>query len=87
MKPKRHPTAKPEKQLQILAREFRGTRDENERASVADRYAKAIEQLIKSNKWKKIPTLEDQLPDEWMPDHFFTYWSLRPLGRQTRRTG
>lgn len=87
MKSERHPIAKPEKRLQVLAREFRGTKDENKRSSIAESYAEAVEQLIKSKKWKKIPTLEDQLPDEWMPEQFFTFWSLRPPARQNRRTG
>lgn len=73
----------PEKQLCILAREFRGTRDEQQRAAIAREYAKAVNRLIKSKGWDEIPPLEDQLPDEWMPDAFFTYWSLRPPLRRT----
>ncbi len=87
MESNRHSTAKPEKRLQLLSREFRATKDEDERKSIAASYAKSVDQLIKSEKWKKIPTLEDQLPDEWMPENFFTFWSLQPPRRQARRTG
>ena len=81
------PKVPPEKRLCMLAREFRGTRDERERASIASKYAKAVLQLIGSKKWRRIPTLEDQLPDEWMPAEFFRYWSLRPPIRRAGRTG
>jgi hypothetical protein len=87
MKPKRHSKVRPEKQLCILAREFRATRDEQERAAIAGKYAEAVTQLINSKKWKRIPTLEDQLPDEWMPEQFFEFWSLRPPIRRTGRAG
>jgi len=73
-----------EKQLRTLAREFRGTRDEAQRQPIAERYALAVKQLIESNKWKRIPPLEDQLPDEWMPEAFFTFWSL---SKPTRNAG
>jgi hypothetical protein len=73
----------PEQLLCILAREFRGTRDEHQRAVIAHEYAKAVNRLIKSNNWDEIPSLEDQLPDEWMPDAFFEHWSLRPPIRRT----
>jgi hypothetical protein len=79
------PMVPPEKQLCILAREFRGTRDEQQRVAIASEYAKAVKRLIKSKSWDEIPTLEDQLPDEWMPDDFFTHWSLRPPIRRTAR--
>ena len=86
MKPARDSKVLPEKQLCILAREFRGTRDERERAAIADKYAQAVSQLIDSKTWTRIPTLEDQLPDAWMPARFFEYWSLRPP-RRAGRTG
>src|SRR5262245_50270970 len=75
----------PEKRLCVLARAFRGTRDEQQRAAIASDYAKAVKGLIKSKRWDEMPPLEDQLPDEWMPDTFFTYWSLRPPIRRTAR--
>jgi len=87
MIPRRHSNVRPEKRLCILAREFRGTRDERKRASIAERYAEAVVQLINSKKWKRIPTLEDQLPDEWMPEQFFTFWSLQPPVRRAGRVG
>jgi hypothetical protein len=87
MKPRRDSNVRPEKRLCILAREFRGTRDERERASIAKRYAEAVVELIRGETWKRIPTLEDQLPDEWMPEQFFTFWSLQPPVRRAGRTG
>jgi len=87
MTSRQHSKVPPEKRLCILAREFRGTRNEKERASVAERYAEAVVQLINSKKWKRIPTLEDQLPDEWMPEQFFGFWSLQPPARRAGRMG
>jgi hypothetical protein len=76
----------PEKQLSILAREFRGTRDQQQRAVIAEKYAHAVGQLIASKKWKRIPPLEDQLPDEWMPKDFFQHWSLTPPATQISKS-
>jgi hypothetical protein len=75
------------KRLCILARSFRGTKDETERAAIAKAYAQVVDQLIGSRKWKRIPPLEDQLPDEWMPEVFFEHWSLRPPLRRAGRAG
>jgi hypothetical protein len=76
----------PEQRLCILAREFRGTRDEQQRTSIAKEYAQAVGRLINSKKWRRIPPLEDQLPDEWMPDAFFEYWSLLTPLRRTAKS-
>jgi hypothetical protein len=84
---KRESTAPPAKQLCILAREFRRTRDEKARLVIADEYAEAVARLIQSNTWRKIPPLEDQLPDEWMPQAFFEYWSLTPPPRRAGEPG
>lgn len=65
-----------ENQLGFLAMKFRGGRDDKN--EVAQEYARIVELLINSGNWKEIPALEDQLPDEWMPDNFFKYWSLSP---------
>ena len=67
----------PEKLLGVLAMQFRGTKDEAERRAIAETYSRTVNQLIKSRKWRDIPPLEDQLPDDWMPKAFFEYWSLR----------
>ena len=75
----------PARQLGILAMRFRGTRDEAERVSIAEEYAQAVDQLIASKKWRLIPPLEDQLPDEWMPARFFAHWSLSPPPPRARR--
>jgi hypothetical protein len=55
----------------MLAMQFRGTRDEAERASIAQAYSHVVAELIAGKRWRKIPPLEDQLPDEWMPEAFF----------------
>jgi len=75
----------PAKQLGILAMQFRGTRDEAERTSIAQAYSRAVAELIAGKKWRRIPPLEDQLPDEWMPENFFEYWSLCPPSRRADR--
>jgi hypothetical protein len=87
MKPKRESKVPPAKQLCILARQFRSTREEPRRVPIANAYAKAVDQLIESGKWRQIPSLEDQLPDEWMPEAFFDYWSLSPPVRRAARQG
>ena len=83
MKTRQEATVPPEKLLCILAREFRGTSDEQQRMAIAGEYAKAVNRLIRGKKREEIPPLEDQLPDEWMPDAFFTHWSLRPPTQRT----
>ncbi len=76
MNRKRATKVPPAKRLGILAMQFRGTRDEDNRRAIAREYALVVTELIDSKKWREIPPLEDQLPDEWMPESFFTYWSL-----------
>jgi len=71
--------------LGVLAMAFRGTREETERARIADEYARVVAQLIESGKWGEIPPLEDQLPDERMPSAFFEHWSLPFPNGQHRR--
>jgi hypothetical protein len=72
-------------QLGLLAMRFRSTRDETERAGVAAAYGRIVVELIESGKWKEMPAFEDMLPDEWMPDVFFTFWSIpAPSGHGER---
>jgi hypothetical protein len=63
--------------LGILAARFRETRDESQRTAITQEYARVVTQLIESGNWKEIPALEDQLPDERLPEAFFEYWMLR----------
>ena len=77
----------PAKRLSMLAMEFRGTRDEQAREHIAKSYRQAVAELIASKKWRRIPPLEDQLPDEWMPLTFFEYWSLLAPPHRAGRTG
>jgi hypothetical protein len=65
-----------ETQLGLLAMRFRSARDEPERDKVTAEYGNVIEQLIASGEWKEIPTFEDMLPDERMPEAFFRFWSI-----------
>src|SRR5262245_49761076 len=78
MKPKRESKIPLAKQLCILARQFRSTREEQQRVFIAEAYAEAVDQLIESKKWRRIPSLEDQLPDEWMPEAFLNTGHLAP---------
>jgi hypothetical protein len=36
--------------------------------------------LIRGGVWEEMPAFEDMLPDEWMPEAFFKFWSI-PLPR------
>lgn len=63
-----------------LAMSFRGTRRDDERRAIANEYSQAIERLIQSGNWQEVPSLEDQLPDEWMPQAFYDYWAEQADG-------
>lgn len=60
--------------LGSLAMQFRGTRDETVRRGISAEYARTVEALIRSGDWMEMPPFEDQLPDEWMPAAFYSYW-------------
>ena len=62
------------RQLGVLARRFRRTRDETARRAIAAEYAQEVQRLIETGNWSEAPAFEDQLPDEWMPEAFFAYW-------------
>jgi hypothetical protein len=42
---------------------------------------------MNGKKPKRIPTLEDQLPEEWMPREVFEFWGLEAPERRAGRTG
>jgi hypothetical protein len=65
-----------ETQLGLLAMQFRGTRNEARRAEVATAYAQVVRDLIEGGEWEEMPSFEDMLPDDRMPQDFFTYWSI-----------
>jgi hypothetical protein len=45
-------------------------------------FAKVVTQLIESGKWREIPSLEDQFPDDRMPRAFFEHWGFHhPMAR------
>lgn len=67
--------ARDEGRLGELAMQFRGSRCEEERRDIANDYDETVERLIHSGHWHEMPSLEDQLPDDWMPPSFFAYWS------------
>jgi len=52
-----------EKLLDILAFQFRGTRNGAARDEIAKNYADAVDRLIRGGNWKELPALEDELPD------------------------
>ena len=45
-----------------FAMQFRGTRDQTKRDKIAADYANVVKELIKSQQWNNIPSLEAQLP-------------------------
>ena len=53
---------------------FRGTRNVEKRQAIAKEYAQTVERLIASGTWEAMPTFEDQLPDDGMPEAFLDYW-------------
>ena len=46
-----------------------------QRQGIVTDYSDVVDRLIGSGKWQTGPALEDQLPDEWIPEAFFEYWS------------
>ena len=68
------PQFDPSLQLGALAMQFRRTRDESVRRAIAAEYAREVQRRIETGDWSEAPAFEDQLPDEWMPEAFFTYW-------------
>jgi hypothetical protein len=71
-----HPSSSnSEAYLGVLAMKFRGTDDGAERRAIAVEYAKSVNKLISSGRWMEMPPPEDQLPDEYMPEEFFEFWS------------
>jgi hypothetical protein len=76
MNQSRRPKIPLETQLGLLAMRFRSTRDESGRDKVTAQYRHVVEKLIASGKWKEMPTFEDMLPDERMPEAFFIFWSI-----------
>jgi hypothetical protein len=65
-----------EAQLGHLAMQFRSAGSDAERTAVAGCYEHAVKQLIRCGEWKEMPPFEDMLPDEWLPEAFFEYWSI-----------
>jgi hypothetical protein len=63
-----------EQRLGALAMDFRRTRCQEERASIAKTYAEVVDRLILSGQWNEMPSFEDQLPDDWMPKAFYDFW-------------
>ena len=76
MRQSRRPKIPLETQLGLLAIRFRGTRDESEHDKAAAEYEHVVDQLIASGQWEEMPTFEDMLPDDRMPEAFFKFWSI-----------
>lgn len=64
-----------EEHLGGLAMRFRGTRSDADRQAIARDYADTVKRLVDGGNWHEMPAPEDQLPDVWMPQTFFDYWS------------
>jgi hypothetical protein len=65
------------KELSTLAETFRNTKDNKTKQEIADLYQKKVNLLIETTKWDKMPPLENQLPQNWMPFEFYDYWENR----------
>jgi hypothetical protein len=63
----------PDEELGILAMEFRGTMDDEQRRVIAGKYERILNQLLSGKRRREMPPLESQLPDEWMPKTFFEW--------------
>jgi len=70
------PFAELPQKLRELATTFRGIADSERRQRIAQTYAAVVESLIQSGTWKEMPVSEARLPDEFMPEAFFHFWSL-----------
>jgi Zn-dependent M16 (insulinase) family peptidase len=70
-------SSRAEDRLGQLAMQFRAALDDDERQAIAANYKQLVEQLIQSNLWDEMPAMEDQLPDDWMPNSFHEYWLNR----------
>jgi hypothetical protein len=77
MSPTRYSVARDAEALGLLAMRFRGTRRDAERRDIASDYSRTVDRLIHSGRWQEMPALEDQLPDDWMPQAFIDYWLHR----------
>lgn len=66
-----------EEKLGILSMKFRSDRNETNRTQIAKQYENIVHELIKSGKWEEMPSLEDMLPDEYMPECFYGFWSIK----------
>jgi hypothetical protein len=63
--------------LGALAMQFRSTRDPGKRDEIAKTYAQVVERLIRTGHWEEMPSLEDMLPDEYMPASFFEFLGIK----------
>ncbi len=63
-----------EQQLGRLAIQFRRCRDDQQRQEIVQRYERAVQDLIETGSWRRVPPPENQLPDELMPRNYFEYW-------------
>lgn len=68
-------TTTDEELLGFIAFHFRGMHHDVDRRGMAEQYAEVVERLIRGGCWEEMPPPEDQLPDAWMPQVFFDYWS------------
>lgn len=65
-----------EDKLGWIAMKFRGNHKPGDQEEAIKEYAQVVIELVESGTWAEIPTFEDMLPDEHMPEIFFTYWGI-----------
>lgn len=66
-----------EDRLGWIAMKFRGRHKPGDREEAIQEYAQVVYELVERGVWEEFPGPEDMLPDEYMPEVFFTFWGLR----------
>jgi hypothetical protein len=76
--------AKDHEHLRNLAYEFRGTDDASRRKDIKDDYALTVRRLVASGRWTEMPSPEEQLPSELMPEAYYDFLYRGPETRAGR---
>jgi hypothetical protein len=58
-----------------IAMRFRRAASQAERKKLAQEYAEVVERLIQGGCWQEAPPPEDQLPHDYMPSAFYSFWT------------
>jgi len=70
-----------EDKLGLIAMKFRGKHNPWDREEAKQEYAQVVFELIESGLWNEMPSFEDMLPNEYMPEAFFEYWGIKRWSR------